>query len=221
MHIIEKLFKKISDAGHISYAQSGEDILIAQIFKNITEGFYVDVGAHHPTRFSNTYILYKRGWHGINIDATPQAIELLKKKRSRDINIHAAVSETSKDFVLHTFKKPALNTLSTELAASYEKDGFPIQECITLRTLTLNELLKQHMPTGQKIHLLSVDAENFDLEVLRSNDWTAFRPEVVAIEDLEFDPEHPTTSPIYSFLHEKGYKLRAYIGNSLLFKSIN
>ena len=53
-----------------SFSQEGEDLLIDRMFDGQSVGFYVDVGAHHPTRFSNTYLLYLRGWRGINIDAT-------------------------------------------------------------------------------------------------------------------------------------------------------
>ena len=28
---------------------------------NKKEGFFVDVGAHHPIRFSNTFLFYKKG----------------------------------------------------------------------------------------------------------------------------------------------------------------
>ena len=38
-----------------SYSQEGEDILLYRIFEECKSGFYVDIGAHHPKRFSNTY----------------------------------------------------------------------------------------------------------------------------------------------------------------------
>ncbi|MFT4801330.1 MAG: hypothetical protein ACI93N_001101, partial [Flavobacteriaceae bacterium] len=41
----------------LSYSQEGEDILLNRIFNPQVNasGFYVDVGAHHPERFSNTF----------------------------------------------------------------------------------------------------------------------------------------------------------------------
>ncbi len=48
-----------SHAG-IYYSQEGEDILLRRIFGDQTTGFYVDVGAHHPKRFSNTCYFYDR-----------------------------------------------------------------------------------------------------------------------------------------------------------------
>ena len=55
-----------------SYAQEGEDLIINRmIYGKIDQGFFVDVGAHHPKRFSNTYFFYKKGWKGISIEARP------------------------------------------------------------------------------------------------------------------------------------------------------
>jgi len=48
-----------------SYSQEGEDMILRRIFERQSTGFYVDVGAHHPKRFSNTYFFYKKGWSGI------------------------------------------------------------------------------------------------------------------------------------------------------------
>lgn len=56
-------------------------------FRKKKIGFYVDVGAHHPMRFSNTYFFYRMGWSGINIDAMPGSMKEFKKYRRRDINL--------------------------------------------------------------------------------------------------------------------------------------
>lgn len=63
--------KLFDDFGVKSYSQEGEDLVLARIFGNLklTTGFFVDIGAHHPTRFSNTFYFYRRGWCGINVDA--------------------------------------------------------------------------------------------------------------------------------------------------------
>ena len=77
-----------------SYSQEGEDRILQRLFENQTPGFYVDIGAHHPRRFSNTYIFYKQGWRGINVDATPGSMFLFRVFRKRDINLEIAVDAT-------------------------------------------------------------------------------------------------------------------------------
>jgi hypothetical protein len=37
--------------------------------------------------------------------------------------------------------------------------------------VTLSSVLDQHLPPGQKIDFLTIDAEGHDLKVLCSNDW--------------------------------------------------
>ena len=74
-----------------SYSQDGEDMVLRKIFKNQKMGFYVDIGAHHPKRFSNTHLLYKKGWKGINIDATPGSMKLFNQLCPRDTNLELGV----------------------------------------------------------------------------------------------------------------------------------
>src|SRR5689334_5444047 len=76
-----------------SFAQEGEDLVRASFFEGRRNGFFVDVGAHHPKRFSNTYHFYLfRERRGINIDATPGSMTAFRRARPEDINIEAAVS---------------------------------------------------------------------------------------------------------------------------------
>lgn len=76
-----------------SYAQEGEDMILHRIFERQSVGFYVDVGAHHPFRFSNTYLFYQKGWRGINIDAMPNSMRLFNRFRPRDINLECGISK--------------------------------------------------------------------------------------------------------------------------------
>ena len=47
------LFDNIFDIYAIkSYSQEGEDMILRRMFERQQRGFYVDVGAHHPRRFS-------------------------------------------------------------------------------------------------------------------------------------------------------------------------
>jgi hypothetical protein len=59
-----------------SYSQEGEDMILNRIFEGKCQGFYVDIGAHHPRRFSNTYFFYKHGWTGINVEPNPDVVRI-------------------------------------------------------------------------------------------------------------------------------------------------
>ena len=85
----------LDQSSNYSYAQEGEDRILMRYFDGRKKGFYLDVGAHHPKLYSNTYLFYNQGWNGINIDAMPGSMEIFNKQRSRDINIEAAISKNT------------------------------------------------------------------------------------------------------------------------------
>ncbi len=154
--------KYIDDYAVKSYSEFGEDVILRNLFENQKSGFYVDVGAYHPKFLSNTYYFYKKGWRGINIDATPQSMKLFRKLRPRDINVEAAISSEKRTLKFFMFDGDFkfFNTFSEELA---EKVGY--KDVIEIQTTTLEEILDKYMPAGQEIDILSVDVEGLDYEV--------------------------------------------------------
>ena len=75
-----------------SFSQFGEDIFINEFFKDKQIGKYVDLGAFHPMRLNNTYLLYKKGWSGTNIDLNQTSIDMFNFVRKRDVNICSLIS---------------------------------------------------------------------------------------------------------------------------------
>jgi len=64
-HSLKRSFQQLL-LGYDSYAPSfssaGEDMVLRHLFgADKLNGFYVDVGAFHPTLFSNTYFFYLNG----------------------------------------------------------------------------------------------------------------------------------------------------------------
>lgn len=168
-----------------SYSQEGEDMILRRIFEKKTQGFYVDVGAHHPKRFSNTYFFYKKGWRGINIDAMPGSMKLFKVLRKKDINIELPIAREKRELTYYVFDEPAINTfcestfnklsLNSEYTFLYTKK---------INAYPLSDVLDEFMPEGMRIDFLSIDVEGMDYEVLKSNDWVKYRPRVLLIEML-------------------------------------
>lgn len=201
-----------------SYSQEGEDMILMRIFKGQKEGFYVDVGAFHPQISSNTYGFYKKGWHGINIDATPGSMQLFNKIRPRDINIEKPISDKKEKMIFNVFNAPNMNTFSSEL--SDERNGLrnyrKISE-IRLDSYTLSEILDEFLPSGQQIDFLSIDVEGLDFKVLNSNNWQKYRPKVVVIELLKTKLDDIFKDKVYSYLVSQGYSLFAKAYYSIIF----
>jgi hypothetical protein len=170
---------------NFSYAQEGEDRILNCLFDEFDKekGFFVDVGAHHPRRFSNTYLFYLRGWRGINVDANADAISLFQKERPRDINIVMGVGEIAGRMIYFMFNEPALNTFDAKVAQRLVKlEKIKIIEEKIVEIMPLGQILNLYLPVGQGIDFLSVDVEGSDVAVLRSNDWLKYRPSYIAVE---------------------------------------
>ena len=130
------------------------------------KGIYVDVGAYHPIKFSNTYALHKRGWRGINIDMDPIKIEAFKLARASDVNICAAISSEKTVKQAYNFSKYGLtSTLDPETAAAEGQAPVSVRN---VETTTLDDVLEHSRYSNQEIDLLSIDAEGHDYHVLGS-----------------------------------------------------
>jgi FkbM family methyltransferase len=166
-----------------SYSVEGEDIILYKHMPDEKKGFYVDIGAHHPKQYSNTYLFYKKGWAGINIDAMPNSMNLFKKYRKRDINLELGVSLNEGELLFYTFDKPVYNTFSAEKKDEYLKNGIKLDSTVKVSTMPLSKILDQHLPQYQKINFFSIDVEGFDMDVINSNNWSKYRPDYIVVED--------------------------------------
>jgi FkbM family methyltransferase len=192
-----------------SFSQEGEDRVLDRYFGNRNDGFYVDVGAHHPHRFSNTYLFYKRGWRGINIDAMPGSMKPFKFMRPRDVNLEVGVGSDDSVAKFHVFSEPAFNTFDENLARQHEREGREIVREVEVPIRPLGEILSENVPDGKPITFMSIDVEGRDLDVLRSNDWQRYRPEVILVESITGDLDKIAGDASSQFLKTVGYRIYA------------
>ncbi len=194
-------------------------MILRRMFESRGAGFYVDVGAHHPRRYSNTNYFYKRGWRGINIEPNPDALRIFESDRRRDTNVQLGVSDGSGLLRYHVFDEPALNTFDDAIAASrLATSPYKLVKVIEVRVKRLSEILHEYLPAGQKIDFLSIDVEGLDLAVLQSNDWRRFRPECVLVEALGVSLERVNDSEVFLFMQGHGYELQSKTFNTMVFR---
>jgi FkbM family methyltransferase len=203
-----------------SFSQEGEDIVLQELFaeRGGGPGFYVDVGAHHPRRFSNTYVFYLQDWSGINIDPTPGSMAPFRQERGRDINLEIGIDEADGTRPFFLFNDAALNTFDPERARFLETTtSYRVVGRCDLPVRRLAAILDQHLPAGRTVDFLNVDVEGLDLAVVRSNDWSRYRPHVVVLEDHQLDLRAPAASPIVGFMGEVGYRPVARLPRSVFY----
>ncbi len=205
-----------------SYSQEGEDLLLYRLLDEKAGGFYVDVGAHHPKRFSNTCFFYQRGWHGINIDAMPGSMKRFHRARKRDINVEVAISAEPREIRYFMFNEPALNGFDEKMSLLRDQASgrYRLIGERLLRTRTLADVLDEHLPENQGIDFMNVDVEGLDLDVLKSNNWTRYRPAYVLVESLESPLESVFHNEIGAYLGPLGYVPWAKAYNTVFYKKM-
>lgn len=202
--------------GRTSFAQEGEDLILARMFEGQARGIYVDVGAHHPRRFSNTELLYRRGWHGVNIDAAPGSMSEFRRLRPRDVNLEIGVAKADETRNFYVFDEPALNTFDAERARALDKPPYRIREVVKVRCAPLATILREHAIGA--IDLLTIDAEGFDYDVLQTLDWQTTQPRVVLVEQHQLDLEALLASDVCTFMTVRGYRVIAKTFNSVFYR---
>ena len=106
-----------------SYSMDGEDLFLKDFFKDKKKGFYVDVGCYHPIHRNNTFLLYKTGWSGINIDIHKFSIDLFNYLRPKDQNFNFAVSNKNEKIDMYFQKELSqLSTIEANQAKKYFKE---------------------------------------------------------------------------------------------------
>ena len=166
----------------ISYAQNFEDVLLARVFRDQVEGFYVDVGAGNPAIDSVTKHFYDLGWRGINIEPLKAYFELLEKDRPRDINLNVALGDEIGERPFYNVGDGGGSTFVEEFAIRGERLGYTKTEEIVAIT-TLKDICDTHVRSA--IDFLKIDVEGWERHVIEGGDWANYLPKVVLVEATE------------------------------------
>jgi hypothetical protein len=178
-----------------------EDLIILNYFKDINDGYYVDVGCYHPLHLSNTFLLHKKGWNGVNIDISEYTIDLFNYLRPRDTNINTAVTNFDGSTKFYYQKKLSqLSSIKKDTATKRMQGKIDEKE---IKAYKLSTILSNTKYRHKKINFLNIDAEDSDFDVLCSIDFKIYRPDMICVEIIE---EDIFESNIYRFLNELNYK---------------
>lgn len=196
--------KILHKSASVSYAQTGEDLLLARCLDTSVPGFYVDVGCNHPVKYSNTYFLYLRGWAGIVIDGNPDLAPAWKNHRPRDKFVHACISDQEKAVSFNVFESNELSSVSGKAVQGLGSSQYKLKRCDVMQTQTLDAVLAAE-ETLPRIGLLSIDIEGEDFAALRSIDLSRYRPEVIVIEVHGIDVGMIGSHTVSKYLEKYGY----------------
>mgnify|MGYP001339994278 FL=1 len=213
-----------------SFSISSVDLIIGRLFSNFNCGIYLDIGCNHPIKYNNTYLLYKKGWKGINVDLDSESIKQFNLMRKNDHNVNVLV--TSKDneekdlYFYH--KRSAINTISKVLAEKRDNKPKKIKK---LKGVSINTIINDSPFQNKKINLLSIDIENYEFEALKEFNFAKYNIDVIVSEVTDIDSskfelynnslEKITNSKIYELLTRNNYKLINWVNSDLVFVNKN
>jgi FkbM family methyltransferase len=195
-----------------------DEILERNIFKELRNGVFVDVGAHDGVWYSNTAFFEKeRGWTGICIEPLPELYLKLKEARPNSITLNVAIDNEEGEIEFTTSKIDALSGISKYYDPRHKtrllKEAKCKEEELTkfkVSTRRLDNVLQENGIT--RIHYLSIDVEGAELAVIQSIDF-----DKVFIDIIDFENNYNDKSePILDLLISKGYDILQRIGCDII-----
>ena len=187
-----------------TYSQFGEDLLIDKFFGNYV-GKYVDIGCFHPIKYSNTALLNKKGWRGVNIDLNEVSIKFFNACRKDDLNITACLSDKKEDVVIYMDSEfSALNSIYLQNSKNF---NFKQLKKKKIQTKVFSEIVED------SFDFLNIDCEGNDHKIIKTIDLKKYKPKLINIEVSKENKNY-----IYNYLNQNGYELLAIKSLSHIFK---
>tara|TARA_B100000683_G_C12346226_1_gene496898 strand:- start:10 stop:687 length:678 start_codon:yes stop_codon:yes gene_type:complete len=187
-----------------SYSQFGEDITISNFFGDFV-GTYVDIGCYHPIKYSNTALLHKKGWYGVNIDLNKTSIALFNACRKNDRNITACLSDKKEEVEVYIDNEfSALNSMYLKNIEDFKLKDF---KKVKFKTSLFSELISNNFD------FLNIDCEGNDLKILKTIDLKKYTPKIINIE-----VSRSNNNEIYEYLNLYDYSIFEIKSLSHIFK---
>jgi FkbM family methyltransferase len=188
----------------IAYGQVFEDVFLERLFAGQAEGFYIDIGAWHPVKYSVSYPFYQRGWRGICVEPIERYARLSDRLRPRDLNLRCLVGSAAGDKTLLVAEGlDGLSTTVPDYAPLAEKLG-AVMRPVVFSTRTLDDICSAHVEGP--IDFMKIDVEGAEREVLEGCDWRRWRPRVIIVEATVPGTDIPAWHPWEGILLSNGYK---------------
>ena len=213
--LFKRIYQKLTGRYYsISYSQTGEDIIIDFFLaaKKIAGFSYLDIGANHPTRLSNTYKFYEQGFRGVCVEPDPAVYSILKAKRSGDICLNVGISNKEcKGVDFYIMENPLLNTFSKEEADFMVDSGqAKLRQVTKIPLMRVDTLLDRYFPQGSPV-LVNLDVEGIDELVIRDFPFSRYRPALFCIETVQLsnDASSDKRMDIIELMHQNRYRVFA------------
>ena len=178
-----------------------EEALVRAFFGNASEGFFVEVGANHPTINSQSWHLEQAGWSGVLVEPQPDLAAFLVSARKAKVFAVACSSPDKAGNPMPLHVAGPMSSLEPKQMAA----GAVAKYVIMVPVRTLDDILEEaDAPTP--IDLLSIDVEGHEMDVLRGFDFPFWQPRLILVED------HVRNLQTHRYLQASGYRLLRRVG---------
>jgi len=176
------------------FAYEVENPLKEEFFGHAEQGYFVEVGANDPERWSQTLHLEKLGWTGILVEPQPDLAAMLRARRTAKVHVVACSGPENAGKTMTLHLAGGHSSLDPRLRVASVRPQGTID--VPLRTLD-DILIESDAPSP--IDLVAVDVEGHEIEVLRGLTFTRWRPRLVLVED------HVLDLRLHRFMRSRGY----------------
>ena len=200
------------------YSQWGEDQFINQFFKDKIDGIYLDIGCFHPVMYSNTCLLHRKGWRGINIDINPTSIDLFNILRPKDTNLCTTINETKETFEIY-YDDPfsPVNTLDKQFYENLENKNNKNTKKLFVESKSMQEILNISK-IDKSIDFINLDVEGMDYKILKNINLKQLKPKLVSIETHNVDGlKSKDCESIVKLMKESSFSIYKRVGPTTLF----
>lgn len=149
----------------MKYSQNDEELFILEYFSNKPTGKFIDIGAYHIERFSNTRALYLQGWGGIFVEPSPENYNAIYEHYKNDPKIttlNVAIGEHNAEIDFYA-SDDAVSTSDEEHMKKWGSAGVKFAK-IRVPQLGVVDFMKQYC---HDIDFLSIDTEATNIIVFR------------------------------------------------------
>jgi FkbM family methyltransferase len=126
--------------------------------------------------------------------------------------LHQTVSDTPGTLTFHGDHFSPFTTSQADNPGAMDRET-----TFTVEARTLTDIIDGTKYKDAGIDLLDVDCEGMDLEVLRSLDFTRYRPKIIAVEIHAASIPEVQASGAHAFLIEQGYLYVNRVGPTSVF----
>lgn len=194
-----------------------EDIILDSIREKLKIPYekmkYIELGVMDPICGNNTYYFYKRGASGILVEANPDAIDIIREIRKRDLIINKAIyegEETSKTFYISK-NRGLCSIIKEHIEDNTGWKDYPIVNEMQIPTIHINDVFKM-LGEDDSCDLLSIDIEGYDLQALSALNFNKYRPKIIIAElNGGYSENDKYYQQIVNLLLKNGYIL--YVNN--------